>query len=85
MQGLLFWPIRLQPQLMYRLRYESRLGNPNVTWETAEKSNIGFIANFWKDKITAEFDLFTEHRTGILSRKGTVSRASLRPICLFTT
>jgi len=52
--------------------YESTLGNPNVTWETAEKANLGFIANFWKDKITAEFDVFTEHRTGILGRKGTV-------------
>jgi TonB-linked SusC/RagA family outer membrane protein len=52
--------------------YESRLGNPNVTWETAEKGNIGFVANFWKDKITAEFDLFNEHRTNILSTKGTI-------------
>ncbi len=52
--------------------FESRLGNPNVTWETAEKMNLGFIANLWKDKITAEFDVFTEHRTGILGRKGTI-------------
>lgn len=52
--------------------FESRLGNPSVTWETAKKANLGFVANFWNDKITAEFDVWTEHRTGILTRKGTV-------------
>ena len=57
---------------MCRLPYESRLGNPDVTWETAQKANIGFEANLWEDKISITFDHFTERRRDILSRRGTV-------------
>jgi hypothetical protein len=52
--------------------YESRLGNNNVTWETAQKANIGFEANLWNDKINIVFDHFYERRKDILSKKGTV-------------
>jgi TonB-linked SusC/RagA family outer membrane protein len=55
-----------------RAAYESKLGNGKVSWETAQKSNLGFVANFWKNKITAEFDIFYEDRKNILSPKGTV-------------
>jgi TonB-linked SusC/RagA family outer membrane protein len=55
-----------------RAAYESRLGNSMVTWETAQKANLAVVANFWKDKITAEFDIWNEDRSGIFSRKGTV-------------
>ncbi|WP_240155037.1 TonB-dependent receptor [Chitinophaga sp. Cy-1792] len=51
---------------------ESALGNPNVTWETSTKGNIGFEARLWKDKITVTFDHFNEKRINILSYKGTV-------------
>lgn len=51
---------------------ESVLGNPNVTWETSQKTNIGFEANFFKDKISVTFDHYTENRKDILSKKGTI-------------
>jgi TonB-linked SusC/RagA family outer membrane protein len=55
-----------------RAAYESVLGNPNVTWETAQKLNIGFEVNLWSNKINIVFDHFTERREGILTKRGTV-------------
>ncbi|MCW3091465.1 MAG: TonB-dependent receptor [Ferruginibacter sp.] len=52
--------------------WESTLGNPVVTWETSKKENIGFEAKFFKDKISATFDHYNEHRKDILSGRGTV-------------
>jgi len=62
--------------------YESTLGNPNVTWERAQKMNIGFEAKFFRDKLGVTFDHFNEHRKNILSYRGTVPgivAASLPP------
>jgi TonB-linked SusC/RagA family outer membrane protein len=55
-----------------RSAFESRLGNPNVTWETAQKMNIGFEAKFFKDKVSVTYDHFNEHRKDILQNRGTV-------------
>lgn len=52
--------------------YESVIGNPNVTWETATKSNIGLEAHLFGDRVTLVFDHYNEHRINILSYKGTV-------------
>lgn len=52
--------------------FESKLGNPNVTWETSQKANIGFEVNLFKEKVAITFDHFTEQRKNILSSKGTV-------------
>lgn len=52
--------------------WESTLGNPDVTWETSQKANIGFEAKFLKDKISLTFDHYNEHRIDILSPRGTV-------------
>lgn len=41
-------------------------GNSEVTWETAEKQNYGFDLKMFQDRLTASFDYFIEHRTGIL-------------------
>ena len=49
-------------------------GNPNVTWETARKTNIGVDVGFFKDRLHAYVDFFWEDRTGIL-----VSNASTLP------
>ncbi|HTN19359.1 MAG TPA: TonB-dependent receptor [Pelobium sp.] len=51
---------------------ESVIGNPNVTWETATKSNIGLELHLIKDKISIIYDHFKEHRKDILSYKGTI-------------
>lgn len=49
-------------------------GNPNVTWETARKINVGVDAGFFKDRLHAYFDFFWEDRNGIL-----VSNSSTLP------
>jgi len=49
-------------------------GNPNVTWETAKKINLGVDAAFFKEKLHAYVDFFWEDRDGIL-----VSNASTLP------
>ncbi|MCK3683226.1 TonB-dependent receptor [Maribellus sp. YY47] len=41
-------------------------GNIGVSWETAEKQNYGFDARFLDSRLSANFDYFFEHRTGIL-------------------
>ena len=53
---------------------ELTAGNPNVTWETASKINIGMDAAFINDRLTLNLDLFWEDRKDIL-----VSNASLLP------
>lgn len=44
----------------------SRLGNPEVTWETADKQNYGVDAKFLNDRLSLTIDYFNEHRKGIL-------------------
>lgn len=51
---------------------EGTVGNPNVTWETATKSNIGFESRLIAGKLSLTYDYFFEHRQDILSYKGTV-------------
>lgn len=41
-------------------------GNMDVTWETAKKQNYGIDAKFLNERLSVNFDLFFEHRTGIL-------------------
>ena len=53
---------------------ELTAGNPNVTWETASKINVGLDAAFLNDRLTVNLDLFWEDRKDIL-----VSNASLLP------
>jgi TonB-linked SusC/RagA family outer membrane protein len=53
---------------------EMTTGNPNVTWETASKFNIGLDAYFFKDRLGLNLDFFWEDRRDIL-----VSNAALLP------
>jgi len=53
---------------------ELTAGNPNVTWETARKVNVGLDAGFLKDRLHAYVDFFWEDRKDIL-----VSNASTLP------
>jgi TonB-linked SusC/RagA family outer membrane protein len=46
--------------------YVDNENNPNITWEIATKTDVGFDASFWKDLLTLEFDYFFEKRTGML-------------------
>ncbi len=47
-------------------------GNSAVTWETAVKQNYGIDIKFFRDRLSATVDYFTEHRTGILLKPNSV-------------
>lgn len=51
---------------------EMRIGNPNVTWETATKQNYGIDIKFFDAKLGASFDYFHEYRKDILIVRNTV-------------
>ena len=51
---------------------EKKLGNPNVTWETALKSNLGLEAKFLNYRLSLTADVFFENRTDILISRNTV-------------
>lgn len=44
----------------------SQIGNPNVTWETADKQNYGIDTKFFGGRLSFDFDYFIERRSGIL-------------------
>jgi len=48
--------------------YESSKNNPNVSWEKAFKQNYGVDFNLFNEKLSASFEYYKEHRTGILLR-----------------
>jgi len=55
-------------------------GNPNVTWETASKINVGVDAAFIKDRLHAYVDFFWEDRDHILvSNESTLSAVTSLP------
>jgi TonB-linked SusC/RagA family outer membrane protein len=46
--------------------YETRVPNPEVTWEVANQADVGFDASFLKNKLTIEADYFNYKRSKIL-------------------
>jgi len=55
-------------------------GNPNVTWETASKINLGVDAAFLKDRLHAYVDVFWEDRQHILvSNESTLPAVTYLP------
>jgi TonB-linked SusC/RagA family outer membrane protein len=47
--------------------YETRVPNPNVTWEVAKQANIGFEASLLNNKLSVEFDYFNYKRSNVLA------------------
>lgn len=45
---------------------EALQGNPNITWEKANKTDIGFEATLWKGLLSIEADYFYEKRSNML-------------------
>lgn len=45
---------------------QTALSNPDITWETAKKTDIGLEAGFLHNRLNVEFDYFNELREGIL-------------------
>jgi TonB-linked SusC/RagA family outer membrane protein len=59
---------------------ELTAGNPNVTWETASKVNVGVDAAFFRDRLHAYVDFFWEDRKHILvSNASTLSAVTSLP------
>ena len=59
---------------------ELTAGNPNVTWETASKINLGVDAAFFRDRLHAYVDFFWEDRQHILvSNESTLSAVTSLP------
>jgi TonB-linked SusC/RagA family outer membrane protein len=56
------------PQFQYGA-YPYKLGNPNVTWETATKYNAGIDLGLFDNRFTIEADYFYEWREDILITK----------------
>ncbi|HTN36087.1 MAG TPA: TonB-dependent receptor [Arachidicoccus sp.] len=56
---------------------ESRVNNPDFTWEVANNYNIGFDANALNNHLSVEFDYFYNKRTNILiPRSGSIPESS---------
>ena len=56
----------------YNATAEGAPGNPDLTWERARKTNLGFEASIWRDKISLTGDVFEEKRSNILASLGTI-------------
>lgn len=61
----------------YKWFREQIVGNPDIRWEKALKSNYGVEVGFLDDLISITYDYFTEDRTDILLAGG--SRSSIPP------
>lgn len=51
---------------------ESRIGNPDVTWEKALKRNYGIDVNFLSNRLRISADVFFENRKDILIKRSTI-------------
>lgn len=60
-----------------RSLYETRIPNPNVTWEVAKQGNIGVDASFFKNSLYLTADYFVYKRSNILwNRNASVPRST---------
>ncbi|MGX5817234.1 SusC/RagA family TonB-linked outer membrane protein [Chitinophaga lutea] len=50
----------------YRFYRTSVVGNPDIHWETAQKSDIGFELDIFKQLVSINFDYYTQDRKDIL-------------------
>lgn len=49
---------------------EGNFANPNLTWEKARKTNVGFDASLFNSRLTITVDYFREHRYDIITNLG---------------
>ncbi|WP_025765108.1 SusC/RagA family TonB-linked outer membrane protein [Dyadobacter tibetensis] len=50
----------------YNFYRESVVGNPDIHWETAVKSNLGIEMGFFQNLLNLNVDIFKENRTNVL-------------------
>lgn len=55
----------------YGVISEGKIGNPELTWERARKTNVGLEMSFWKGRIRFTGDWFLEKRDNILANRNT--------------
>lgn len=60
------------PGAYYSGAAEGKIGNPNITWERARKYDIGVESKFFDDRLSVEYDYFSENRDKILTTLGTI-------------
>jgi TonB-dependent starch-binding outer membrane protein SusC len=53
--------------------YPNILPNPDVTWETSDQLNVGFDARFLKNKLSAEFDVYSRKTMNWLINPSTLA------------
>ncbi len=58
---------------------EARLGNEDVTWEVANKTNIGMDMELWNNRILLTLEVFKTHRTDILLSRQTIPSSAGYP------
>ena len=51
---------------------EGKMGNPDLTWERARKTNLGLDFNMFKGRLSIQSDVFYEYRDNILANRSTV-------------
>ncbi len=56
--------------------YETRIPNPNATWEVVNQLDVGFDASFLNNRLSLEFDYFSYNRDQILWKNTGVVPAS---------
>jgi TonB-linked SusC/RagA family outer membrane protein len=59
-----------------KLLVETQIPNPNVTWEVANQTNIGFDALLFKDKLSVSVEYFRNLRSKILIQRNASIPAS---------
>jgi TonB-linked SusC/RagA family outer membrane protein len=64
-------PLRFQPYIFginqeQKTLYQTRLGNPDVTWEVANQFNVGLESELFNNKFFVSFDYFYNTRSQIL-------------------
>lgn len=63
-------------QRFYQGFDEAQLGNDDVTWEVATKSNLGIDLELFDGTVTLQVDGFKENRKGILIQRGVIPRVT---------
>ena len=51
---------------------QSGVPNPNITWEVAKSTNLGFDATLWEGGLGVEFDMFKTKRSNILTTRNAI-------------
>jgi len=61
--------------------FQTRIPNPNITWEVAKQLDVGLEGRLLNNRLSFEFDRFTERRSNILAfRNASVPQTAAIPL-----